>query len=234
MASARLRGCRYCTQRGRDWIAWQLQRGALVTCSVELEEGKARHFNLPPWARPALVAHARVPMPVPVHARACPCACVQAEELEKACEACGAANVRHSMTHALARAPRVLVVHLKRFNLTAEQAAQVRARGAGLAGRLHQSHAEPQVNANAHGRGCLHGLDQHARRSLPGRVCACSQIGSHAVPPCPHHCHACPTNTPTALPDRTRCPTPLAPQRMTRRRAAHPHTSTPSCTRLWR
>jgi hypothetical protein len=37
------------------------------------------------------------------------------ETLEKACEACGAAAAQHSLTHAVRRLPRVLVVHLKRF-----------------------------------------------------------------------------------------------------------------------
>jgi uncharacterized UBP type Zn finger protein len=37
------------------------------------------------------------------------------ETLEKACEACGAASAQHSLTHAVRRLPRVLVVHLKRF-----------------------------------------------------------------------------------------------------------------------
>jgi hypothetical protein len=37
------------------------------------------------------------------------------ESLEKACEACGAAAAQHSLTHAVRRLPRVLVVHLKRF-----------------------------------------------------------------------------------------------------------------------
>lgn len=37
------------------------------------------------------------------------------ETLEKSCEACKAAGVQHSLQHAVRRLPRVLVVHLKRF-----------------------------------------------------------------------------------------------------------------------
>lgn len=62
-----------------------------------------------------------------VRVHACVHACVQEEDLDKACEGCGAACVRHRMTHVLSRLPRVLVIHLKRFNLTAEVAHRVSA-----------------------------------------------------------------------------------------------------------
>ncbi|PSC75195.1 UPF0187 chloroplastic [Micractinium conductrix] len=41
----------------------------------------------------------------------------QEEEVEKACEACGGASVAHALRHAVKRLPRVLVLHLKRFNV---------------------------------------------------------------------------------------------------------------------
>lgn len=40
---------------------------------------------------------------------------VQDEEVEKSCEACGAANLPHCLRHTLRRLPRVLVLHMKRF-----------------------------------------------------------------------------------------------------------------------
>jgi len=44
---------------------------------------------------------------------------VQKEEVEKACDKCGAKDAKHTKTHEVLRAPRVLVLHLKRFCLEA-------------------------------------------------------------------------------------------------------------------
>jgi ubiquitin C-terminal hydrolase len=43
------------------------------------------------------------------------CTSPQEEEVEKACERCGGANVAHTLRHAVQRLPRVLCLHLKRF-----------------------------------------------------------------------------------------------------------------------
>lgn len=48
---------------------------------------------------------------------ACCALLLQPEVLEKHCESCGAANARHTLTHAIWRLPRVLVVHIKRFQV---------------------------------------------------------------------------------------------------------------------
>ncbi|KAL4457464.1 hypothetical protein ABPG75_012329 [Micractinium tetrahymenae] len=40
------------------------------------------------------------------------------EEVEKSCEACGGANLPHALRHSIRRLPRVLVLHIKRFQVS--------------------------------------------------------------------------------------------------------------------
>lgn len=45
---------------------------------------------------------------------------MQDEDLEKSCEKCGAKDVKHRVRHTLRRLPRVLILHLKRFQVLAQ------------------------------------------------------------------------------------------------------------------
>lgn len=73
----------------------------------------ARHLQSPPHMEGACVY---VCMHVCLHTCL---AAAQAEEVEKSCVKCGAQGTKHIKTLEVLRAPRVLVLHLKRFCLEA-------------------------------------------------------------------------------------------------------------------